>query len=102
MTTSRGDTSSTIRSRRTSSDCSNRTATPRLRSCGSACSAWRELGVDVDTARARLSVLVREPDLSADRAPEQVAEHAVIEISVDWAVFTETHIGITAGPYEDS
>lgn len=62
----------------------------------------RELGIDIDTARAGLAVLVGEPDFSANRDPELIAEHAVIEISVDWEVFAEHRIGITAGPDEDS
>lgn len=61
----------------------------------------RELDADVETARAALAALVRDPDFSANRDPELIAEHAVIEITVDWDVFATNRMHLVAAPPED-
>jgi hypothetical protein len=57
----------------------------------------RQLGVDVETARAGLSVLTFEGDFTISRDPETIPEHAVFEIRVDWERFAQQRFSLRAG-----
>jgi hypothetical protein len=54
----------------------------------------RQLGVDIEGARAGIAVLLETGDFTASCDPETVAEHAVFEISVDWDLFAEKRISV--------
>ncbi|GAA1408532.1 DUF6042 family protein [Catellatospora coxensis] len=62
----------------------------------------RRLGVDVETARAGVGVLMFEGDFTTSRDPETVPEHAVFEIRVDWQRFAKQRFGLRMGTDEDS
>lgn len=47
----------------------------------------RELGLDVETVRAGVVALVSDADFTANLDPDQVREHQVFEIVVDWERF---------------
>jgi hypothetical protein len=52
----------------------------------------RELDVDVETARAGLTTLLRGRDFTANRDPERTREHEVFEIAVDWERSAQSRI----------
>jgi hypothetical protein len=56
----------------------------------------RQLGVDVETARADLGVLMFEGDFTVSRDPQTVPEHAVFEIRVDWERFAQQRFSLRA------
>ena len=58
----------------------------------------RQLGVDIEGARAGLAVLLETGDFTASGEPETVAEHAVFEIRVDWALIRREADQPSVGP----
>ncbi|MEU7822983.1 DUF6042 family protein [Catellatospora sp. NPDC049133] len=62
----------------------------------------RQLGVDVETTRAGVGVLLAEGDFTTSRDPETVPEHAVFEIRVDWRRFAQQRFNLRMGSAEDT
>jgi hypothetical protein len=54
----------------------------------------RELGLDVETVRAGVVALVSDADFTASLDPEELFEHQVFEIVVDWELFAQSRLTI--------
>jgi hypothetical protein len=61
----------------------------------------RELGLDVETTRAGLAVLLQDDDFTATDDPETIAEHQVFEIHVDWDLFSSTRVQVRLATPDD-
>lgn len=61
----------------------------------------RELGLDVETIRAGLAVLLQDGDFTTTSDPETIAEHKMFEIRVDWDRFADKRIHVRLATPDD-